>query len=469
MTAAGRSTIYALSSAPGRAGVAVVRVSGPQAGVAVRALTGRPLPRPRVLTLAALRWPAESSGYGCAAESSPADESVSDCGYRAAESDAELIDRACVVWMPGPASFTGEDVAEFHVHGGRAVVAAVLDAVGALAGTEPAEAGAFTRRAFEAGKMDLTAAEGLIDLIDAETEAQRRQGLRQMEGALGALYDGWRTRLVSALALVTADIDFSDEDLPDGLWDDARVALSGVIAEMADHLADARRGERLRDGLRVAVLGRPNVGKSTLLNALAGREAAIVSPIAGTTRDVIEVHLDIGGYPVTLADMAGLRMTEDPIEREGVRRAEAWAASADLRLLVLDAAADAGAPLPPDAPAAEIVVFNKADEAGAPPAGLNGLWVSALTGDGVGAVVDAIRIRLESLYIERGAPLITRERYRFAVESAKQALERAVAGDAVELIAEDVRAAAQALGRITGRIDVEDVLDAVFRDFCIGK
>lgn len=458
-----RPTVYALSTAPGRAGVAVVRVSGSAAGAVVQALTGRPLPPSRVLTLAALRSPAESGDDGCAAESSP----ESACGYRVAESVGHLIDRGCVVWFPAPHSFTGDDVGEFHVHGGRAVVSALLDAIAAVPGTEPAEAGAFTRRAFENGKMDLTAAEGLIDLIDAETEAQRRQGLRQMEGALGALYDDWRTRLVSGLALITADIDFSDEDLPDGLWDDARATLQGVIAEMENHLADARRGERLRDGLRIAVVGRPNVGKSTLLNAIAGREAAIVSPVAGTTRDVIEVHLDIGGYPVTFADTAGLRATDDAIEREGVRRAEAWAADADLRVHVMEAGTDLG----PDVfdPETDIVVFNKADLVAARTDDVPGLWVSARTGIGVPDVIGVIKARLDTLYIETPSPLITRDRYRFAIESARDALMRASIGDAVELIAEDVRAAATALGRITGRIDVEDVLDAVFRDFCIGK
>jgi tRNA modification GTPase len=272
-------TIFALATAPGRAGVAVVRVSGPKTALVLKAFTGNDSFRPRVASLRTLRDPR----------------------------NREALDDALVLWFPGPRSFTGEDVAELHLHGGRAVVAGVVEALGALPGLRVAEPGEFTRRAFENGKLDLTAAEGLADLVDAETSAQRRQALRQMEGALGRVYEGWRERLTRALAHIEADIDFPDEDLPTGVADAVRPVLDTLVAEIQAHLEDGRRGERLREGLHIAIVGAPNAGKSSLLNALARREAAIVSARAGTTRDVIEVHLDLGGFPVVLADTAGLR------------------------------------------------------------------------------------------------------------------------------------------------------------------
>jgi tRNA modification GTPase len=300
-------TIYALSSAGGRAGVAVIRVSGPRVIKVIEALTGRAAPRPREAALRALVDPA--SGVA--------------------------LDRALVLFFRGPESFTGEDVAEFHVHGGRAVVASVLGALGGIEGLRTALPGEFTRRAFENDKLDLTEAEGLGDLIDAETEGQRRQALRQMEGALGRLYEGWRQRLIRVLAHAEADIDFADEDLPDELTATLGPKIGALAAEIQTHLDDGHRGERLRDGVEVAIIGPPNVGKSSLLNRLAGREAAIVSDEAGTTRDVLEVRLDLGGVPVTLADTAGLREAEGRVEREGISRARARAESADLRLVMV--------------------------------------------------------------------------------------------------------------------------------------
>jgi len=471
-------TIYALSSAAGRAGVAVIRVSGPAAGAVVQALCRTGLPKPRVLTLATLwrsahfsdRSGDESVGNRLESESSLAESGV-DCGYVAAESGfdggGEVIDRACVIWCPAPRSFTGDDVAEFQVHGGRAVIDATLQAIGLVPGTTPAEPGAFTRRAFENNRMDLTEAEGLIDLIDAETEAQRRQSLRQMGGALGGLYEGWRTRMVSALALIAAEIDFSDEDLPDTLLDQARASLTVLTREMTDHLNDNRRGERLRDGLRVAIIGAPNVGKSTVLNWLAGRDAAIVSPVAGTTRDVIEVHLDIGGYPVTFADTAGLRETDDFIEQEGVRRARAWADQADFRLMVYDATEKTESVVSPSA--TDILIFNKADLVDRTEESQPGHWVSAKIGDGMTGALADVKQRLQAAYQVSDVPVMTRERHRLAVTDSKAALERALAAVDIDLMAEDVRLASNNLGRITGRVDVEDILDVVFRDFCIGK
>lgn len=440
-------SIYALSSAPGRAGLAVVRLSGPGAGPALLALAGR-LPPPRLASRAVLK-----------------------------DAAAEPIDDALVLWFPGPASFTGEDVVEFHIHGGKAVLAALFTALARQPGLRLAQPGEFSRRAFQHGKLDLTAAEGLADLIDAETEAQRRQGLRQMQGELGRLYDGWRSRLLRALAHVEADIDFPEEDLPAGIAAAVAPDITRLHDEIAAHLADNRRGERLRDGVAVVILGPPNAGKSSLLNALARREAAIVSDIAGTTRDIIEVQLDLGGYPVVLADTAGLRETADRIEGEGVRRALARAESADLKLLLLDAAAL-------DNPPAEItklindnclLIANKIDQAPLPPdarlAGHKLLPLSVSSGAGLDALLAEIEAAVAARYGQSGNASLTRARHREALQHCVAALQRFLTGAApdAELAAEDLRLAARALGRITGRVDVEDVLDVVFRDFCIGK
>src|SRR5690349_5456517 len=329
------ATIFAPATAPGRGGVAIVRVSGPAAATAATALSRQPLPAPRTAAVARFHDPRND----------------------------EFLDQGLVLWFPAPRSFTGEDVVEFHVHGGRAVVGGLIEALDNLPGLRIAEPGEFSRRGFENGKFDLTAAEAIADLVDAETAAQRRQALRQMEGDLGRLYDGWRHRLTRALAHLEADIDFPDEDLPDGVSDMVHPELAALAAEIFNHLNDNRRGERLRDGIHIAILGAPNAGKSSLLNALARREAAIVSERAGTTRDIVEVHLDLGGYPVVLADTAGLREAADEIESEGIRRALARAADADLKLAVFDAAAgselDAQTLGVVDGDA--LVVFNKVD------------------------------------------------------------------------------------------------------------
>ncbi len=443
-------TIYALSTAPGRAGVAVIRISGPQAGDALLALIGGVLPRPRSASLRRLR-----------------------------AEDGTLLDEGMVLWFPRPHSFTGEDVVELQVHGGRAVLAALFEALARLPGLRLAEPGEFSRRAFENGKLDLTEAEGLGDLINAETEAQRKQALRQMQGALGQLYEGWRNQLTRALAHLEADIDFPDEDLPAGVAAEVMPQIARLREEIAAHLADNRRGERLRDGLMVAILGAPNVGKSSLLNALSNREAAIVSEIPGTTRDVIEVHLDLGGYPVILADTAGLRNSADRIESEGVARALKRAEAADLKLVVLDATKksvpkETLALIDTDA----IVVANKTDAASIP-AGyeVNGrpvLGVSVRNGAGMSALLDALEKDVVARIGMTGSATLTRARHREALTDCVAALDRFLTGNgrnnpAPELAAEDVRLAARALGRITGRIDVEDLLDVIFRDFCIGK
>jgi len=442
----GADTIFALSTARGRAAIAVIRISGPRAGAALAALAPRGRPQPRVAKLAKLIDPRTG----------------------------EAIDDALALWFPAPRSETGEDVVELQVHGGRAVVAGVLEALAGVPGLRPAEPGEFTRRAFLNGKLDLTAAEGLLDLIDAETAAQRRQALRQMEGELAALYEDWRARLVRALAHLEAEIDFADEDLPRNIGDPALADLATLRRAIAAHLDDRRRGEVLREGLSVAILGAPNAGKSSLMNALTRRETAIVSSIAGTTRDIVEARLDLGGYPILLADTAGLRdvtAAGDPVEREGVRRALARAEQADLRLLVVPAGTD------PDAATAaligpdSILVASKADLVGDRDAKRpsHALAVSTKTGFGLDALRRRLLAEAETRMGNDGGPAVTRARHRSALSECIASLERAAVAPTAELRAEDVRLAARALGRITGRIDVEDLLDVIFKEFCIGK
>ena len=440
-----KATIYAPATAAGRAGIAVIRVSGPAAGAAARALGGS-LPAPRRAHLGDIKDP--QSG--------------------------ELLDRGLLLWFPAPASFTGEDVLELHLHGGRAVMAGVLAALAQIDGCRPAEPGEFTRRAFDHGKLDLTEVEGLADLVAAETAAQRRQALRQLGGALSARTEEWRARLMRMLAHLEADIDFSDEPLPPDLAAAAAQGLRALAAEIAACLKDEGRGERLRLGLHIAILGAPNVGKSSVLNALARREAAIVSARAGTTRDVIELDLDLAGYPVTLADTAGLREAADEIEAEGIRRARQRAERTDLKLIVLDAMrlpeipSEVRAVIDADA----ILVANKIDLArpASDRIGAHRLWLlSARSGEGLAELEQELARRAASL-LETGAdPHLTRARHRAALEECLAALERAQGEPAPELRAEDVRLAMRALGRLAGRVDVEDLLDLIFREFCIGK
>ena len=442
-----RDTIFAPATGLGPAGIAVIRISGPGARAALMARTSiSRLPEPRRAVRASLK-----DGAG------------------------EVIDEGLVLWFAEPASFTGEDVAELHVHGGRAVVADILASLAGCEGLRPAEPGEFSRRAFENEKLDLTAAEGLADLVDAETAAQRRQALRQLQGELGRLYDGWRERLIRALAHLEATIDFSDEELPPGVESAVRDEIQRLDSEVSAHLADGRRGERLRDGIRIAIVGPPNAGKSTLLNALARREAAIVADSPGTTRDVIEVHLDLGGYPVTIADTAGLRNAEEPVEKEGVRRSRAAAAAADLRLVVLDGATwpavaeEAAAMVDDNA----IPVISKSDCGRVDgPQRLGGqsiLTISARTGAGMDALEAAVAAAVKQRFAAGSTPSLTRVRHRQALEDCRCALSRSLEAREAEMFAEDLRLAARALGRITGRVDVEDLLDVVFRDFCIGK
>ena len=447
-------TIVALASGRGRAGVAVIRISGPAAGSLLEQMAGV-VPAPRVAARAALRDP--RSG--------------------------QVLDDGLVLWFPAPASYTGEDVAELHVHGGAAVVSAALNALCARQGVRIAEPGEFTRRAFLNGKLDLVQAEAVADLVDAETEEQRRQALGQLEGRLSAVYDSWRVRLRDALAHLEAVIDFPDEELPEDLISSIRQNLGELLGELTAHLEDGRRGERLRDGLCVVIAGAPNVGKSSLLNALARRDAAIVSDRAGTTRDVVEVRLDLGGLPVIVADTAGLREGRDEIESEGIRRALARAETADLRIVMVEASPA----IKPDSRIRSLldedamVVVNKIDlHEVAPGTRVEGrqVWPMSVTaGTGLDSFLDALEKRVERRMGRGESPVITRERHRSSIEETAACLRRFMAGSEngemtnarLELVAEDLRLATRTLGRITGKIGVEELLDVVFQDFCIGK
>jgi len=428
------SSIFALASHPGRAGVAVVRVSGPAAGESIRALAGA-LPQPRHGTLRRLSW-------------------------QGAE-----IDHALLLWFPAPHSYTGEDVAEFHLHGGRAVREALFSALLAL-GLRPAEPGEFSRRAVENGKLDLTRAEAIADLVDAETPAQLRQALRQHGGVLADLYEGWRTRLIAALGRAEAAIDFSDDGVGESEFAAARKAASEIIQQIQIHMDDSGRGEALREGLRLTILGPPNAGKSSLINALARRDIAIVSDTPGTTRDVIEARLDLGGYLLLVADTAGVRDTAEPIEAEGVRRALSHA-KGGMTLLLLDGSAEnPRAGLPADLPEPDLTVWNKADLGFA----RQGLSISLKTGDGISMLLQMLQQKVQHK-LESSAPALTRPRHRHALREALAHLQHGLAapGEQPELLAEDLRLAMRAIGRITGVVDVEELLDFVFRDFCIGK
>ena len=455
------STIYALGTpTPSRAApgaLSVIRISGPRAPDALIFLTEAKafqrghsardpsLPEPRRMVLRTVYDPLTG----------------------------EAIDRGIAVLFEAPHTETGEMMAELHLHGGRAVVNAALAAIANLGFCRLAEPGEFTRRAFEHGKVGLTEAEGIADLVAAETDQQRRLAVRQMDGALHRLYEDWRTVGLRALAHLEAAIDFPDEDLPAGIGVEVTAGVAQLRTEIATHLDD-RRGERLRDGVHIAIIGPPNAGKSSLLNLLARRDAAIVSETAGTTRDVIEVHLDLGGWPVVLADTAGLRVSADAIEQEGVRRARERADSADLRVLVLDAAGGwkeemraLTASTGRWDPTRDIVVVNKSDLAAVD--GIGVVALSVTTGAGLPELLQRLE-RSTALLMEEGvAPPLTRARHREALVEAHAALGRALGAPEIALAAEDLRLAMRALGRITGTVRIDELLDVIFRDFCIGK
>jgi len=446
-------TIFALSSGAVPSGVAVIRISGSDAIDILRLLCGD-VPQARMAAVRDLCDP---------------------------ETD-DMLDQALVLVFEGPASFTGEDVVELQCHGGRAVVSAVLEVLSRMHNCRPAEAGEFTRRAFEAGRMDLTEVEGLADLIAAETEAQRIQALRQMGGALGELYDNWRDRLIHMRAMIEADFDFADEeDVPGSVADEIWVEGQILINEIGDHLARSRSGERLRSGLQVVLMGAPNAGKSSLLNAIAGRDVAIVTEEAGTTRDVIEVHLDLGGYPVTLVDTAGLRQTEGVVEREGIRRARERGETADLILWAVEPGGieaddpENGLPTAIHDWVPVWTVRTKSDLETLPERDSSGTILqipcSVTSVNGMETLLGRLSSFAKETISVGEEPLATRQRHRHYLLECQQALSDALASAdlPLELRAEDLRRAAEALGRITGRIDVEDLLDVIFRDFCIGK
>ena len=437
---ASRDTIFAPASGAGRAAIAVLRVSGPRCAAALAALAPDRAFPDRVATLATLSDPASG----------------------------ETLDRALVVRFVAPRSFTGEEMAEIQATGGRATVAGIVAALARLPGLRPAEAGEFAWRAFENGKLDLSEVEGLADLVDAETAAQRRQALRIAGGALSRDAEAIRASVAEAMALIEAQIDFSDVEDADALsLDQARAIVAKAQARTRAALAGAFAGERLRDGFTVVIAGPPNVGKSTLMNALARREVSIVSAIPGTTRDLVEASLDLRGFPVTLVDTAGLRESDDPIEREGVARARRRAERADLTLWLTDAAAREAPTF--DGAGPMIAVATKADLGGAAAAGT--MPISAVTGQGIEQLLDAIADVAAEQMTGPAPALITLERHRVAYADALAALERALdpAQGELELVAEDLRLAGRALERIAGRIDVEDVLGDIFKRLCVGK
>lgn len=429
-------TIYALASARGKAGIAVVRISGPQAFEAARQLAGR-VPEKRRATVMSLR-----------------------------SSDDDLLDTALVLAFPAGGSFTGEPTVELQLHGATTTVAAVLRVLSRIPGFRQAEAGEFTRRALDNGVLDLSQVEGLADLLDSETEAQRKQALRILSGAMAQRTAGWRQNLIRAAALLSATIDFADEDVPVDVAPEVVALVTGVLRDLDREIAGFGAAERIRDGFEVAILGAPNTGKSTLLNALAGREAAITSEYAGTTRDVIEVRMEVGGLAVTLLDTAGLRDASDPVERIGIDRALDRARSADLRIFLRVDDED----LPIEAQNGDIDAIGKADLAADRVAGR--LYLSGATGEGLGDLVERIRQQLCGRVA--GAGVLVRERHRAAAQRATKALRAALAQlghgpDRVEFAADELRSAVLALDSLIGHVDVEDLLDEIFASFCIGK
>lgn len=448
MNGSPNDTIFALSSAPGRAGVSVFRVSGHESKSVIESLIKGPCPAPRYAALRKLY-----------------------------NNDGVMIDEALVLWMPGPQSFTGEDCAEFQTHGSPAVIEAMASAL-LSAGARQAEAGEFTRRAFENGKMDLTESEGLADLIDAETEGQRKQALRQMQGGLRGLYEDWRESLLDALAQIEGEIDFPDEeDIPDALSHKAYPYLSRVIEAMQKGLEEAVKGEAIRHGIDIAIIGRPNAGKSTLLNALARREAAIVSPEAGTTRDIVSINTVLSGLPVRLSDTAGLRETDNVIEAEGVKRALSLAKQADLRIGVIDSTDYSALPsLLQDLEDGDVLIFNKSDLADAPPPNvsretLSVISVNASEGGDIEGLRGLLEKEVTARYSVGNEVGLTRARHKDCVQRAQTALNRGLnnLGVAPELAGDDIRAALHALKELAGETDIESVFDRIFSRFCVGK
>jgi len=457
-------TIFALSSAPGKAGVAVIRVSGMEAKETLSALGVNPLPAPRAATLVTLR------NMKAVAPSGPERD------------QSGIIDKGLVLYFPAPHSFTGEEVVEYHIHGGRAVIRQMLAVFTTLTGLRPAEPGEFTRRAFMNGKMDLTAAEALADLIDAETESQRKQALRIMQGEAADFYDKLRFSILHALAYLEAYIDFPDEDIPEQVLSDLDKEVDETAALIERHLVGNAVSERIREGITVAILGAPNVGKSSLMNLLAKRDVAIVSEIAGTTRDVIEVHLDISGYCVILSDTAGIRENAGSIEQEGIRRSFERARSADIRIVMLDAGAsdqwsvarELEAHATDHKPQATLFLLNKTDIALPSPLPVFSSQAAIPVSVKERTGLDAFLQELERLVTSTCAPessFITRSRHRVHMTRALEHLRAygALKNAGLELRCEALRRAATEIGAITGKIAVDELLGHIFSSFCIGK
>ena len=446
-------TIYALSSAAGKAGISVIRVSGPKAWNSLKNLTkSQKIPEHATAVTRTLH-----------------------------SNDDNQIDHAMIIGFHSPKSFTGEDVIEYHCHGSPAILEEMLEVLSKQDGHRLAQHGEFTRRAFENGKLDLTAAEAIADLIDAETKSQKEQALNQMGGALADLYNGWAKELTKALAYIEAIIDFPDEDVPDDETAKAKPAIEKLALDIKNHLNDNRRGERLRSGVQVAIVGAPNAGKSSLINALAQRDVAIVSNMAGTTRDVLEVPLNLGGYPVNIADTAGLRPDQigtegqDSIESEGIKRALKRAEDADITLLLFDGSVDKADEhtlnLIDDR---ALVLINKSDLLGDKnfviADGINPIKISTKTEDGFDEFLDQLTALIaDKMKNKSDTPSLTRQRHRLHLEEAQNFLDLSLKQEAPELMAQELRFAVNALGRITGQVDVEDLLDVIFKDFCIGK
>ena len=434
-------TIYALSSGAGKGGVAVIRLSGNEALHVFQTMTKIQNPKARYAYFSALT-----------------------------DEEGAEIDQSLCLYFKGPNSFTGEDVVEFQVHGGIGVITAVFKALSKFKNVRPAEPGEFSRRAVVYGKMDLTSAEGLMDLIDAQTELQRRQALTQMQGCLGSLYENWRQALIHDMAYLEAFIDFPEEDIPLEKMDLIDRGIQELIEKISTHLADNKRGERLRNGFQIAIVGEPNVGKSSLINLLSKRDVAIVSDIAGTTRDVVESYLDIDGFPVCLADTAGLRESQEVIEAEGIKRAVRKAECSDLILHVCDVSSYPNKdPLPEELSNIPVItVWNKVDIVHRKSAE-GEIFMSAKTGEGFSLLQNAVSMFLKENFAPDNTGVITRERYRKALQDCVLSLKSALMAPEIELKAEDLRLSARALGRIVGKIETDELLDVVFRDFCIGK
>lgn len=443
-------TIYALSTVFGKSGVAVIRVSGTGALKIISAMTdlNPAAVKPRYAHFIKLR------------------HSVS----------KELLDKCLLLYFKAPHSFTGEDVIELHTHGSRAVIAAVMDSLAQIDGYRLAEPGEFSKRAFYNGKMDLTEAEGLADLIDAETAEQQKYAVRQMDGGLKDLYEGWRETLVGILAHLEAYIDFPDEDIPQDIVSGMQNTVFKLIEDIKKHLRDDTVGERLREGFRVAIIGAPNAGKSSLLNQIARREAVIVSDIAGTTRDAIDIHLDLGGYPVMFTDTAGLRETAEEIERKGIAVAHDKARQADLVIYLFDASKDSAQDIEKykkEFADKLLVVANKLDKlsseqiAGLQKSGY--LVISAKQNLGTDKLLENIKEHISARFTSGSGLLISRRRYREALQNTVELLQNFGFDKEIELTAEDIRLAAREIGKITGRIEVDEILDKIFGSFCIGK